>query len=62
MSKDFPETHKQGMISIENLELIKSMDLQNADFGVQISQDGRVWCCINGVAFIRFKPTRQKVE
>ena len=26
------------------------------DFGVQISSDGRIWICIDGVAFIRFKP------
>lgn len=58
MTKDYPETHKQGRISIENLDLIKAMDLTNADCGVQISYDGRVWLCINGVAFIRFKPSR----
>ena len=26
------------------------------DFGIQIAKDGRVWICIDGVAFIRFKP------
>lgn len=56
-----PETHTQGMVSLENLDLIKEMDLLDADFGIQIAHDGRVWICINGVAFIRFKPQRKHV-
>lgn len=60
-SKDFPETHKQGHVSIENLEMVKTMDLHDVDFGVQISADGRVWCCVNGIAFIRFRPHRERL-
>ena len=26
------------------------------DFGIQIARDGRVWICIDGVAFLRFNP------
>ena len=57
----FPETHRQGRVSLENLDFIKEMDLQDADFGIQICIDGRVWVCINGIAFIRFKPAIKEV-
>lgn len=60
--KEFPETHRQGHISIENADFLKLENLQDADFGVQISIDGRVWCCINGIAFIRFKPKRTAID
>lgn len=60
--KELKETHQQGIISIENKDLI--LDRENdftenikGDFGLQIAKDGRVWICINGIAFIRFKPT-----
>jgi len=26
------------------------------DLGVQVAADGRVWVCINGIAFLRFSP------
>ena len=54
--KEMNETHSQGIISIENIpdeKLIKSGDL-----GIQISDDGRVWICINGLAFLRFRPLK----
>jgi len=60
--KDYPETHQQGLISLENLEKIKQQPLSNADFGVQIATDGRVWICINGIAFIRFKPNTRMYD
>jgi len=50
------EQHTTGSISIENLDIITSMDFKHVDFGLQISNDGRVWICINGIAFIRFRP------
>jgi len=56
--KELKETHQRGYISLENPEIIRKM-LDNShigDFGLQIAKDGRVWVCINGVAFIRFKP------
>lgn len=61
---DFPETHTRGRLSIENAEDISrrlkyaaehDLDL---DFGVQIAHDGRVWVCIDSIAWIRFKPSR----
>lgn len=59
---ELPETHQAGMVDILNLDIVKEQDLQSADFGIQISHDGRVWICINGVAFVRFKPQRKKQE
>jgi len=59
-TKDFPETHKQGLLSIENLEHIQAMNKMDCDVGVQIAYDGRIWLCVNDVAFIRFKPDRTK--
>lgn len=51
--RELKETHKKGLITIENppgqLSLVD-------DFGIQIAKDGRVWICINGIAFLRFKP------
>jgi len=68
--KEYPETHQQGIISIENIpedvvvgtnikvdlrELMQSVAFKG-DFGIQIAKDGRVWVCINGLAFLRFSP------
>lgn len=61
--KEQPEAHESGHVSIENYELHKEAmergDFLNADFGLQISVDGRVWVCVNGISFIRFKPKRK---
>ncbi len=60
--KEYPETHQTGTITIENMpdELECDPGYMKGDFGIQIAKDGRVWVCINGVAFLRFKPTRNK--
>lgn len=50
--EDYPETHFQGMISFE--QDIKRGTIFG-DLGVQISKDGRVWICLDGVALIRLK-------
>jgi hypothetical protein len=55
--RTFPEKHWRGSVGIENLEFIKEMVLSDADFGVQIASNGQVWVCVNGIAFVRFKPT-----
>jgi len=66
--KEYPETHQTGYISIENLpdEVYHEYVRGNynpvhltGDFGIQIAEDGRVWVCINGVAFLRFKPKEE---
>jgi len=55
--KEMKEVHCKGMISIET---IPDLPIKNGDLGIQISDDGRVWICINGVAFLRFKPEYKK--
>jgi hypothetical protein len=58
--KIIPETHQRGMLTIENWEnLLMNVDLMNCDFGLQTHDDGRVWVCLNGIAFLRFKPTKE---
>ena len=58
--KDMPETHSTGMITIENIEQIKTIltgnreNMMNADLGIMI-RDGKVWMCVNGIALLRFK-------
>ena len=56
MQRTYPEAHRVGYVSVENLELVQGMDLTQADFGIQIASNGQVWICVNGIAFIRFKP------
>jgi len=56
--KEYPETHQQGSISMESNPFNTSQSLQG-DLGIQISKDGRVWICINGEAFLRFRPKRK---
>ena len=56
--KDFEAIHQKGHLSIENDEIVREMlgkDLIN-DVGLQIAVDGRIWLCVNGIAFIRFSP------
>uniref|UniRef100_A0A6M3JLY9 Uncharacterized protein n=1 Tax=viral metagenome TaxID=1070528 RepID=A0A6M3JLY9_9ZZZZ len=59
--KEYQETHQQGIISIENKSEILNREIDftemiKGDFGIQIAKDGRVWICINGIAFICFRP------
>ena len=65
--KELKETHQHGMITIENKNLLLNPDnpfgnMIIGDLGIQIAKDGRIWLCIDGVAFIRFKPTKKKGE
>lgn len=48
------EVHQKGNIFIETVPEGKL--LINSDLGIQIAPDGRVWICIDGVAFLRFSP------
>lgn len=57
-----PETHQRGVLFIENLESIQAMDKSNCDVGLQVSHDGRIWLCVNGIAFIRFRPPFKKSD
>lgn len=55
--KEYPETHQRGTISIENIpDELSLPGIVQGDFGLQVAKDGRVWVCINGIAFLRFSP------
>jgi hypothetical protein len=54
--KAYPETHIQGWITCEN----KVEFPLEGDIGVMVSEDGRVWVCINGIAFLRVTPWENK--
>jgi hypothetical protein len=55
--KEYKETHQQGFITFEKEMKVGYMD---ADVGIQIAEDGRIWLCINGEAAIRFRPKNTK--
>ena len=55
--KEYPESHQYGIISIENMPSNNHLE---GDIGIQIAKDGRIWVCINGIAFIRFKPKEKE--
>lgn len=59
---DWPETHRTGRVTIHNEELISQVIAGTVDLGVQISWDGRIWLCVDGVAWIRFKPERTAID
>ncbi len=50
--RELKETHQTGLITKEN-DFVFPIE---GDFGMQVAKDGRVWICINGIAFLRFKP------
>ena len=53
------ERNDYGIISIENLPIDENKDVIRAmkgTLGIKIAKDGRIWICIEGVSFIRFKP------
>lgn len=59
---EVPEFHQDGSLGIENRDEVTRM-LQEAhieggqvDVGLQVADDGRIWLCVNGMAFLRFKP------
>lgn len=54
--KAIPEFHQQGTIMLENLTKYTGLPYIKGDLGIQVASDGRVWICIDGVAFIRFSP------
>jgi len=58
--KEYPEMHQRGMLTIDSIIINKS--LLDCDFGIQIASDGRVWVCVNGIAFLRFKPKYENVK
>lgn len=55
--KLIPETHQRGALDLD-LEAAKGVDTMDCDVGLQTAQDGRIWLCLNGRAFVRFKPAK----
>ena len=61
--RHYPVQHLQGHISFENVEVFREIlekGFHDGDIGVQIAADGRVWICIDGVAFIRASSHRNR--
>lgn len=55
--KEYKELHQTGHISLSYMpEKLFEQNYLHGDFGIQIAEDGRVWVCIDGIAFLRFKP------
>ena len=58
--KAYPEKHQEGIISLENQKIIeplfKGCSYLKGDLGLHVATDGRIWLCINGIAFLRFSP------
>ena len=54
-SKEYPVRYQKGILSIEN-KVACNLHGKEVELGVQVAHDGRVWVCVNGQAFIRFKP------
>ena len=62
MVKEFEELTQTGNISIENQEILFAKGLAlHGQVGIQISESGRIWLNVNGIAFIRFTPTPNDV-
>ena len=60
--KELQETHQAGFLSLENAETLFPDGIKSkvCDVGLQVAKDGRIWLCVNGVAFIRFSPHPNK--
>lgn len=67
--KSYPETHQKGILTVDSVSINIARDkgfiagsvigVPNTfvgDVGVQISEDGRIWICLNGESLLRFKP------
>jgi len=51
---------KDGVVSLENPDYFhkedRTISVKDCDFGIQVAEDGRVWICIDGIAFLHFMP------
>jgi hypothetical protein len=61
------QTYQRGHASLdlETLYLTTgehpAQAMQDCVFGLQVHTDGRVWVCINGSTFLRFKPNGKAI-
>ena len=62
-----PEFHLQGSLGMTNVaevvDLLRSASIneEKVDVGLQVSREGRIWICVNGMALIRFKPDQDQM-
>jgi hypothetical protein len=56
--KTIDEIHQKGLLTIE----IPNVESQVCQLGIQTARDGRIWICIDGQAFIRFKPIKKEYD
>lgn len=54
------ELHSKGSLSVESDKLRDSFQYQDIEIGLKISEDGRLWLCMNGECLLRFKPKGTK--
>jgi hypothetical protein len=48
---EIPVTQQKGLLTVET-EIKSGIHT----VGIQTAEDGRIWICVNGIAFIRFRP------
>jgi len=60
--KEMEETHCKGTLEIHDDWKRFTDDITDCDLGLQVSYDGRVWLCINGIVFVRFKPNMEEKD
>ncbi len=53
--KPYHEIHQQGFLSLEHLDIVPTLP-RDCDLGIMIAEDGWVWICVDGLAFLRFSP------
>lgn len=60
--EEVKEFHQQGYLTLENFKRLFPTNGHSfersfeGDVGLQVSDDGRIWLCLDGIAFIRFTP------
>ncbi len=42
--------------------MMRSFTIERYDKTTRVDTDGRVWICINGMSFLRFKPHKDTAE
>lgn len=58
-SAEFGPMYQEGQLSIE---FAPDFTIKSCNVGVQVAADGRVWVCIDGRSFLRFKPTNPPTQ
>jgi len=59
--KSYDELHMDGLLSLENDIFDRTVGVVTGDVGIKIAEDGRMWMCWNGMAFLRFVPSDKYV-